>query len=116
MRLRKVKHAYERLKENKKYFIDNPIDHKGKWKEVFQNHNPIHIEIGCGKGQFITQLASLNPDINYIAIEKYDSVLLRASEKLEEVEISNLKLILLDANHILDVVLYTTPSPRDVEE
>ncbi|MDE5856641.1 MAG: tRNA (guanosine(46)-N7)-methyltransferase TrmB [Anaeroplasmataceae bacterium] len=103
MRLRKVKNAYERLKENKNYFIENPLEYKGKWAQVFQNQNPIHIEIGCGKGQFITQLAGLNPDINYIAIEKYDSVLLRASEKLEALNLPNLRLILLDATHIEDV-------------
>lgn len=102
MRLRKVKNAYERLKENKSYFIENPLEYKGKWVQVFQNQNPIHIEIGCGKGQFITQLAALNPDINYIAIEKYDSVLLRASEKLEALNLPNLRLILLDASHIED--------------
>ncbi|MDE7384643.1 MAG: tRNA (guanosine(46)-N7)-methyltransferase TrmB, partial [Anaeroplasmataceae bacterium] len=94
--------AYERLKENKNYFIENPLECKGKWSQVFQNQNPIHIEIGCGKGQFIKELAGLHPDINYIAIEKYDSVLLRASEKLENLNLPNLRLILLDATHIED--------------
>lgn len=103
MRLRKVKNAYERLKENKKHFIETPINYKGKWATIFENSNPIHIEIGCGKGQFITKLASMNPNINYVAIEKYDSVLLRASEKLNDVEFPNLRLILLDATHIEDV-------------
>lgn len=103
MRLRKVKNAYERLKNCSGYFIENPIQYKGKWNSFFQNSNPLHIEIGCGKGKFITTLASLNPNINYVAIEKYDSVLLRASEKLAEIELPNLKLILLDATHIEDV-------------
>lgn len=103
MRLRKVKNAYERLKDGSGYFIENPIQYKGKWNSFFQNSNPLHIEIGCGKGKFITTLASLNPNINYVAIEKYDSVLLRASEKLAEIELPNLKLILLDAAHIEDV-------------
>ena len=71
MRLRKVKNALERLKQNdNKYFVENPEEYKGKWHELFNNSNPIHIEIGCGKGKFISELASKNPDINYIAIEK----------------------------------------------
>ncbi len=103
MRLRKVKNALERLKEYPSYFIQNPSKFKGNWQTAFQNQNPIHIEIGCGKGQFISQLAALNPDVNYIAIEKYDSVLLRAAEKLKDISLSNLKLILWDASHIEEV-------------
>ena len=76
MRLRKVKNARERLMvDNNKYFINEPELYKGKWNELFGNNNPLHIEIGCGKGQFMSTLAKLNPDINYIAIEKFDSVL-----------------------------------------
>ena len=100
MRLRKVKDADLKLKENKKYFIENPADYKGKWKKIFNNDNPIHIEIGCGKGKFILELAKENPNINYIAIEKYDSVLLRVSEKLNDLEYDNLKITILDASLI----------------
>ncbi len=100
MRLRKVKDADLKLKENKKYFIENPADYKGKWKNIFNNDNPIHIEIGCGKGKFILELAKENPNINYIAIEKYDSVLLRVSEKLNDLEYDNLKITILDASLI----------------
>lgn len=102
MRLRKVKNAYERLTSCKGYFIDNPQEYKGSWKTVFLESNPIHIEIGCGKGQFILTLAKRNPQINYIAIEKYDSVLLRTMEKLEQEALPNIKLVLLDASHICD--------------
>ena len=102
MRLRKIKNAYEKLMLNEKYFIPNAEAYKGKWKEIFLNDNPIHIEIGCGKGQFILELASKNPEINYIAIEKYDSVLLRVLEKITNQNISNLKLTLLDANQIIN--------------
>ncbi|MDE6947108.1 MAG: tRNA (guanosine(46)-N7)-methyltransferase TrmB [Anaeroplasmataceae bacterium] len=102
MRLRKIKNALERLTVNTAYFIPNPQDFKGNWKKVFNNSNPIHIEIGCGKGKFIKELAKLNPNINYIAIEKYDSVLLRAMEKIEEEMMPNLKLALLDASHLTD--------------
>ena len=100
MRLRKVKNARERLTDGY-YFIENPKDNKGSWHKIFGNDNPIHIEIGCGKGQFIYTLSKLNPNINYIAIEKYDSVLLRVLEKIKEEEIPNLKLSIIDANEIL---------------
>lgn len=98
MRLRKIKNAQERLQINdNKFYIADAIELKGKWKELFGNNNPIHIEIGCGKGQFISTLAKLNPDINYIAIEKYDSVLLRTLEKVIESDLENLRLINIDA-------------------
>ncbi|MDE7264410.1 MAG: tRNA (guanosine(46)-N7)-methyltransferase TrmB [Anaeroplasmataceae bacterium] len=98
-----MKNALERLKENETFFIENPTQYRGNWSTLFGNNHPIHIEIGCGKGQFIKELASLNPNINYIAIEKYDSVLLRASEKFLDSSIKNLKLILLDATQIEEV-------------
>ena len=98
MRLRKIKNAQERLQINdNKFYIADAIELKGKWRELFGNNNPIHIEIGCGKGQFISTLAKLNPDINYIAIEKYDSVLLRTLEKVIESDLENLRLINIDA-------------------
>ncbi len=98
MRLRKVKNAKERLEvDNNPFFIPEPELNKGKWNEVFNNNNPIHIEIGCGKGQFISTLAKLNPDINYIAIEKFDSVLLRCLEKVIDSGLTNLKLCVMDA-------------------
>ena len=101
MRLRKVKNALERLKvDNNKYFIEFPENYKGKWNELFGNSNPIHIEIGCGKGKFIQELATNNPDINYIAIEKFDSVLLRCLEKVIDKDIPNLKLCIIDASII----------------
>lgn len=98
MRLRNVKNAYEDLLKDTKYFIHNPKDFKGNWnKEVFKNNNPIHIEVGCGKGQFIMGLAKAYPDINFIAIEKFDSVLIRTLQKVQEEDIPNLRLVLLDA-------------------
>ena len=99
MRLRKVKDARLKLQDSR-FFIENPENYKGKWISLFNNNNPIHIEIGCGKGKFISELALRNPDINYIAIEKFDSVLLRASEKLEDLELNNLKITILDAKEI----------------
>ncbi len=104
MRLRKVKNAYEDLCKDSKYFVSNPKDYKSKWNElVFKNNNPIHIEVGCGKGQFMMGLAKKFPDINFIAIEKYDSVLIRTLEKALTFDIPNLRLVLLDANQLEEV-------------
>lgn len=100
MRLRKVKNALEKLRQNKTYFIDNPQEHIKEWEKVFGNSYPIHMEIGCGKGKFIYEMAKNNPNINYIAIEKYDSVLLRVLEKIENETIPNLKLVVLDASNL----------------
>ena len=97
MRLRNVKNASTKLAQNERDFVANPLEFKGRWHEVFGNNNPIHIEIGMGKGQFLTQLALQNPNINYIGIEKFTSVLLRASEKLETMELNNVRIINLDA-------------------
>ena len=103
MRLRNIPGADE-VVSNSPYCINNPAQYKGLYKkEVFHNDNPIHIEIGMGKGQFITTLAKQNPDINYIGIERYTSVLLRAIQKVEEEEIPNLRFICFDAAEILDI-------------
>lgn len=102
MRLRNVKGAREQLAASP-YVIQNPSEHKGKWNEVFQNNHPIHIEIGMGKGKFITTLAMENPDINYIGIEKFSSVLIRGVEKMEELKLPNLFFIRMDAEAILEI-------------
>lgn len=86
-----------------KYVIHDETSYKGKWREVFGNDNPIYIEIGMGKGQFITTLAQQNPDINYVGIEKYSSVLIRAIEKQEELQLPNLYFIRMEAEYITDV-------------
>jgi len=97
MRLRNVKDAPIKLAQNERDFVANPVVYKGKWNLLFGNDNPIYIEIGMGKGQFLTQLALKNPNINYIGIEKFSSVLLRASEKLETLDLKNVKIINVDA-------------------
>ena len=102
MRLRNIKNANEKLAVNERDYIANPNDFKGKWNTVFENTNPIHIEIGMGKGQFLVNLATLNPDINYIGIEKFTSVLLRASEKLMALNLKNVKIINVDALNLND--------------
>lgn len=102
MRLRNVTGSREMIAEND-FVIHNPEEKKGSWREVFGNDNPIHIEVGMGKGKFLTELAQLNPNINYIGIEKYSSVLIRAVEKREQIELSNLFFIRMDAEDINDV-------------
>lgn len=102
MRLRNVKGSREKIAVNN-FVIHNPEEMKGKWSEVFENDSPIHIEVGMGKGRFLMELAQLNPNINYIGIEKYSSVLIRAIEKREEVELSNLYFVRMDAEDINDV-------------
>ena len=102
MRLRNVKGSRETI-ANSEFTINEPNEYKGKWKELFGNNNPIRIEVGMGKGRFITDLAVQNPDINYIGIEKYSSVLVRAIEKRQELDINNLIFIRMDAEDILDV-------------
>ncbi len=101
MRLRNVKNK-EEIMASSSFLIQNPKEYCGKWNTVFQNENPIHIEIGTGKGNFIIQKAILYPDINFIGIEKYDSVIARALEKIPE-EISNLKMIRMNALEIEEV-------------
>ena len=102
MRLRNVPGAREVMIENK-YVYTEPEGMSGTWAEVFGNNNPVRIEIGMGKGTFITTLAATNPDINYVGIEKYSSVLLRAVEKQDELQLPNLRFIRMDAEAICEV-------------
>lgn len=102
MRLRNITGSREMIADSI-YVIHNPEEHKGSVKELFGNDNPLHIEIGMGKGRFIMELAALHPEINYIGIEKYSSVLLRAIQKMELNELPNLKFIRMDAEDIVEV-------------
>lgn len=102
MRLRNVPGAREVMIENK-YVFTEPKGMKGTWKEVFGNDHPIRIEVGMGKGRFISTLAAQNPDVNYVGIEKYSSVLLRAVEKQDELQLENLRFIRMDAEEICEV-------------
>lgn len=102
MRLKKIKNSDKIVRECK-YFVDNPSKYKNKWNEVFENSNNIEIEIGMGKGDFLINKALDNPNINYIGIEKYDSVLVYVKRKLDELNINNLRIINIDAINLLDV-------------
>lgn len=102
MRLKHIKNADVIINQSE-YIIQNPTEHKGLWNKLFNNDNNIEIEIGTGKGKFIIEKALQNPDINFIGIEKYDSPLVSAVKKLEELDIKNLKLICYDAFTIGEV-------------
>lgn len=99
MRLKNVKGANDIIVKGL-YYIDNPSIYKGKWHKLFNNNNPIYIELGMGKGDFIINNALKYPNINFIGIEKYDSVIVRAIQKSNELELNNLKLIRLDVINI----------------
>lgn len=99
MRLRNIKGSKEFI-EASPFVIQTPEEYKGKWCDFFHNDNPIHIEIGMGKGQFIHQLAEQNPDINYIGIEMYSSVLYRALEKRLQTDLENLYFLRFDAKYL----------------
>lgn len=102
MRLKNVPGARETIAESS-LVIHEPEKQKGIWQQLFENSNPIHIEIGMGKGRFIYEMAKEHPDINYVGIEKYSSVLLRAVQKMEEEPLPNLKFIRMDAEEITEV-------------
>lgn len=103
MRLRNVKNARE-IVDNSSFVVHNPDKYKGKYnKEVFNNDNPIHLEIGMGKGNFIIDKAIKNPDINFIGVERYESVLCRALEKLGDKQLPNVKIICVDAINLGDI-------------
>lgn len=106
MRLRNIPRANDVIMASS-LVIQEPKEKRGAWKEVFQNENPIQIEVGMGKGRFITELARRNPQINYIGIERYTSVLLRAVEKLQkgpqEDIPKNLLFICMDATELPEV-------------
>jgi tRNA (guanine-N7-)-methyltransferase len=101
MRLRNNKDA-KGIITNSEYVINNPKDYKGKWNTVFNNKNKIYIEIGCGKGDFIIANAINHPENNYIAIEKYDTVLMYAVKKIDK-DIPNLRFIRIDSLEITDI-------------
>ena len=102
MRLRNIPGAREII-ENSPLVIKEAEKTKGLWKELFGNDNPIHIEVGMGKGRFLMTMAEQNPEINYIGIERYTSVLLRALQKMEEHPLPNLVFLCMDAAGLLQV-------------
>ena len=102
MRLRNVPNAYDKL-EACNNFVSSPENFRGDWNEYFKNDNPVHIEIGSGKGQFITELALKNPHINYIAIEKFPAVLIKLIKKIPGKGLENLAVISFDAEELEEI-------------
>jgi tRNA (guanine-N7-)-methyltransferase len=103
LRQRKVKNVEARIAEHHEYLIEDPMERKGRWQQVFNNDNPIFAEFGCGKGKFIMTMAEQNPDRNYIAVECRESVILRVLEKAKERELKNIFVV---NEHIIDVNEY----------
>ena len=104
MRLRNIPGSKDVIADSR-FVVQNPDSQRGKWAEVFTNNHPVWIEVGMGKGRFIMDMARLHPDINFIGIEMYDSVLLRAVQKREQMEekLSNLYFIRMDARNLPEV-------------
>lgn len=106
MRLRNIPGAKDAIL-NSPYVVTNPEDKRGNWRDVFPSEQPLHMEVGMGKGRFLMDMARLHPDINYLGVEMYDSVLLRAVQKLEErgpaEEFSNLRFLCVDARLLPDL-------------
>lgn len=104
MRLRNITGSREVIAESP-YVVQEAVQPRcpGTWKEIFGNQNPVQIEIGMGKGKFIHTMAKEHPEINYVGIEKYSSVLLRAIQKMEQEELPNLKFLRMDAEDIAKV-------------
>ena len=102
MRVRNRKGATELLEAHPQYVILNPADAKGRWQEIFGNDHPIHVEIGSGKGAFVSGMAKANPEINYIGIDIQKSVLSYALDKVLATDVSNIKLLWVDGSDLTD--------------
>lgn len=123
MRQRKIKNLDEKLDALARFQITDPKQHKGNWKAVFGNENPIYLEVGCGKGQFVTGNAQTYSDRNYIAIEGQASVVLRALEKAKSMELDNVRFMLqfiddvreyFDEGELAGIYLnFSDPWPKD---
>lgn len=100
MRVRKRKGAEEYLANHPQYVMTNPEAAKGKWQAIFGNSNPIHIEVGSGKGRFVTGMAQKNPEINYIAIDMQISVLSHVLDKVLAEHLPNVRLLLVDGSSL----------------
>ena len=102
MRLRNISGSKDIIAQSA-LVVHEPERAKGKWQDIFGSANPLRIEIGMGKGKFIHELAEKNPKVNYIGIEKYSSVLLRALQKMEAFPVPNLLFLRMDAENITEV-------------
>ena len=102
MRVRNRKGATELLEAHPQYVILNPADAKGRWQEIFGNDHPIRVEVGSGKGAFVSGMAKANPEINYIGIDIQKSVLSYALDKVLATDVPNIKLLWVDGSDLTD--------------
>ena len=102
MRLRHIQGAEETIASSP-FVIQEPEQHRGTWNQVFGGSHPLEIEVGMGKGRFIMEKASANPDINYIGIERYSSVLLRGLQKRSEMDLENIYFMCIDAKDMAEI-------------
>ncbi len=103
MRIRNIKNAKE-IVNNSKYVVNDFDNYKYNLNKLFKNNNPIHLEIGMGKGQFIMKMAKKYPNINFIGVERYDSIVARAVKKLEDSNLNNVRIIIMDALNLGDYI------------
>ncbi len=124
MEYNKIKNA-DKIISKSPYLIVNPTNYKNKWKELFGNNNPINIELGMGRGEFIIKMAQANPKINYIGIELVDSQMVKAVDRLSNLNLPNLKLINMDARDLDQVfgkeidtiyLTFSEPWPKKIDE
>lgn len=120
----KIKNA-DQIVRNSRYVINNPLNYKGKWHEIFNNNNPIDLELGMGRGDFIIEMAKTYPNRNFIGLEINDSQMVNGIKKLENLNLKNLKLICIDAREIdkifakeIDTIYLTfsEPWPKKIDE
>ncbi len=110
MRMRRKKNGAARRELCREIMVENPAEYKGAWSRYFGNDHPVHLELGCGKGGFILQLAAQNPHINYIAMERYADALLMALEKGIELKLPNLRFVLADGAKLAEYF-----APKELE-
>ena len=124
MRYNVVKDA-DKIISKSPYFVNNPSRYKNKWSDFFGNHNPIHIELGMGRGDFIINMAKKYPNINFIGLELYASQMVMATERLVRENLPNLRLVNADAHDLdkffgkeIDTIYLTfsEPWPKKIDE
>ena len=105
MRLRKKPHTLEKLENFSEFITTEKIDSSraGNWRKLFGNENPLHVELGTGKGDFICHMAEINPQINFVGLEMEAEVVLKAARKIDEKNLSNVKIIVFNVNNIEEI-------------
>ena len=115
----------DKILARSKYVVSNPHSYKNKWSDLFGNHNPIHLELGMGRGEFIITMAKQNPKINFIGLELNESQTATAAQKLNNQNLPNLKLICADANNLIEFfgkeidtiyLTFSEPWPKPIDE